>query len=132
MGLVEARDGSTRTALADVAEEITVFRRSAAASLQRLPELASRCGYNSRELARALGITPRHLQRLFAANLGRSPRRWLNEQRFLAARQMLRTARAVKEVAYALGFPTVSQFSRDFRSRFGVSPSSLIGEGAEE
>ena len=100
---------------------------SSSASLRWLPELASSCGYKSQELARALCITPRHLQRMFAAELGRSPREWLNEQRLLAARQMLSTSSTVKEVAYALGFPTVSQFSRDFRSHFGVRPSSLLG-----
>jgi AraC-like DNA-binding protein len=101
------------------------------ASLRRLPELASSCGYKSRELARALRITPRHLQRMFATELGCSPRAWLNEQRLLAARQMLSTARTVKEVAYTLGFPTVSQFSRDFRHHFGVRPSSLLAQRSD-
>jgi AraC-like DNA-binding protein len=128
---VETREISARTAAGYAAEELEAFGKSSTAALRRLPELASRCGYNSRELARALGITPRHLQRLFAAQLGRSPREWLNEQRLLAARQMLRQARAVKEVAYALGFSSLPQFSRDFRSRFGVRPSSLIRTGGD-
>jgi len=98
----------------------------------RLIELASKCGYKSRELARALGITPRHLQRLFAAQIGRTPQEWLNEQRLLAAGQMLREARAVKEVAYRLGFRSASQLSRDFRNHFGVQPSTLLVERGDE
>jgi transcriptional regulator GlxA family with amidase domain len=97
-----------------------------------LTELASRCGYKSRELARALGITPRHLQRLFAAQMGCTPREWLNEQRLLVAGQMLRKARAVKEVAYDLGFPSASQLSRDFRNHFGVQPSTLLVQQRED
>jgi transcriptional regulator GlxA family with amidase domain len=124
--LLEARDEPAYERAAHAAEHGPASA-SISTAFQRLPELASSCGYSSRELARAIGITQRHLQRLFAAKIGCTPRTWLNEQRLLAARQMLCTARAVKEVAHSLGFPTVSQFSRDFRSHFGVRPSSLIG-----
>lgn len=73
-----------------------------------------------------LGITPRHLQRIFAATLRRAPQAWLNEQRLIAAKQMLRTAGTVKEVAYSLGFHSASQLSRDFKGHFGIAPSTLI------
>jgi transcriptional regulator GlxA family with amidase domain len=92
-------------------------------------DLAPRCQYNPRELARTLGVSARHLQRLFAAAFGRPPRDWLNEHRLLRARQLLGTAGSVKEVAYALGFRGVSQFSRDFRVQFGIVPSALLGRG---
>jgi AraC-like DNA-binding protein len=97
-----------------------------------LVELAPQCGYRAPALARALGITPRHLQRLFAAQVGFGPQQWLNEQRLLAARAMLAKARAVKEVAYHLGFPSASQLSRDFRNHFGVRPSALLVDSHEE
>jgi AraC-like DNA-binding protein len=114
---------------------IGLFKELALATdmdVRLLTELASKCGYKSRELARALGITPRHLQRRFAAQIGRAPQEWLNEQRLLAAGQMLRQARAVKEVAYRLGFRSASQLSRDFRNHFGVQPSTLLVEGRGE
>jgi AraC-like DNA-binding protein len=91
-----------------------------------LRDLAPEFGYSSRGLARALRITPRHLQRIFAATLGQTPQSWLNEQRLLAARQMLQTACTVKEVAYSLGFHSASQLSRDFKSHFGVAPSTFL------
>jgi len=91
-----------------------------------LRDLAPEFGYSSRGLARALRITPRHLQRIFAATLGQTPQCWLNEQRLLAARQMLQTACTVKEVAYSLGFHSASQLSRDFKSHFGVAPSTFL------
>jgi len=91
-----------------------------------LGDLAPEFGYSSRGLARALRITPRHLQRIFASILGRAPQSWLNEQRLLAARRMLETACTVKEVAYALGFHSASQLSRDFKSHFGIAPSKFL------
>jgi transcriptional regulator GlxA family with amidase domain len=101
-------------------------------ALQNLHAMAGACGYKSQELARALGITQRHLQRLFAAQFGRGPQEWLNEQRLEAAGQMLRKAQAVKEVAYRLGFPSASQLSRDFRNYFGVKPSTLLIQRGED
>jgi AraC-like DNA-binding protein len=77
-----------------------------------LRELAPATSYSSRALARMLGITPRQA--------------WLNEQRLIAAKQMLRTAGTVKEVAYSLGFHSASQLSRDFKGYFGIAPSTLI------
>jgi AraC-like DNA-binding protein len=94
--------------------------------VQLLRDLAPEFGYSSRGLARALRITPRHLQRVFAAILGRAPQAWLNEERLLAARRMLQTACTVKEVAYSLGFHSASQLSRDFKSHFGVAPSTFL------
>ena len=107
-------------------------RRDRLGAIQNLQALAGTCGYKSRELARALGMTQRHLQRLFAAHFGRAPQEWLNEQRLEAAGQMLRKAQAVKEVAFHLGFPSASQLSRDFRNYFGISPSALLLQREKE
>ena len=101
-------------------------------AIPQLQTLAGSCGYKSRELARALGMTQRHLQRLFAAHFGRGPQEWLNEQRLEAAGRMLRKAQAVKEVAYRLGFPSAAQLSRDFRNYFGIRPSQLLLQRDEE
>jgi transcriptional regulator GlxA family with amidase domain len=87
-------------------------------------KLASECHYDSQQLARQLGITQRHLQRLFKAQMQCSPQRWLREQRLCRAREMLRTSTSVKEVAYALGFCSASQFCRDYKSWFGQQPWS--------
>jgi AraC-like DNA-binding protein len=100
--------------------------RDAEAYIRQLEVLAPQFDYSSRGLARALRISPRHLQRIFAATLGRAPQAWLNEQRLLAARQMLPSAGTVKEVAYSLGFHSASQLSRDFKCYFGIAPSTLI------
>ena len=64
------------------------------------------------------------MQRLFRRYFGSTPQRWLREQRLKAAWDMLGSAGSVKQVTIALGFRQESQFSRDFKSRFGCTPST--------
>ena len=97
---------------------------------QTLQQLAADCNFNARRIAQRLGISTRHLQRLFKARLQCTPGDWLREQRLQRARQMLTDACSVKRVAYALGFNQASQFSRDFKARFGYSPSVVLPEAA--
>jgi AraC-like DNA-binding protein len=95
-------------------------------SASLLGVLAPHCDYDGGRLADRLKVSRRHLQRIFAAQLGRSPQDWLKEQRLIRARRMLQNARTVKEVAHSLGFRHVSHFSRDFKQRFGIAPSALL------
>ena len=97
--------------------------------LDAIRGLSSDCAYNATALAARLGISIRQLQRLFARQLGCSPRAWLREDRKLTAHRLLLRAATIKEVALALSFRQESHFSRDFRSRFGYTPSSLQKSG---
>jgi AraC-like DNA-binding protein len=91
--------------------------------LQLLEALAPACGFDGKKLASLCNVSQRHLQRVFSERFARTPQAWLNECRLHLAWQMLQTASSVKEVAYSLGFRRASQFSRDFRRLFGVTPS---------
>lgn len=73
-----------------------------------------------------VGVSRRHLERVFLANHGCSPQAWLNEQRLLLARAMLPSAETVKGVALELGFAQPSHFSRQFAKRFGVPPTQYM------
>jgi transcriptional regulator GlxA family with amidase domain len=74
-------------------------------------------------IARAVGISPRHLQRLFLSQLGTTLERYLFATRLDHARQLLRQSTLpVLEVAIASGFVSASHFSRLYKGRFGVSP----------
>jgi AraC-like DNA-binding protein len=97
-------------------------------TIDALHELAPTCDYDGRKLARLFNVSPRQLQRMFSATFSRSPQAWLNERRLHTARQMLETADSVKEVAHSLGFRRVSQFSRDFRRLFGLTPSQALSD----
>jgi AraC-like DNA-binding protein len=94
-------------------------------SRDELASLAERCGYRLDELTAACNLSPRRMRHSFRAWLACTPREFLREERLKAARRLLQSATSVKEVAYTLGFPQESQFSRDFKARFGVSPSAL-------
>jgi transcriptional regulator GlxA family with amidase domain len=91
-----------------------------------LERLAEKCRFSARRLAGHLGISQRHLQRIFRVELHCAPRAWLRRERLLASRQMLESAATVKEVAFALGFRHESQFCRDFKAQFGHSPSLTL------
>jgi AraC-like DNA-binding protein len=75
------------------------------------------------EVARYVGVSPRQLRRIFARHVGCSPEGWLREARLQAALRMLPGAVSVKQVAYDLEFRHLTQFCRDFRARFGSTPS---------
>jgi transcriptional regulator GlxA family with amidase domain len=96
-------------------------------SREVLEVLAERGQFRVRAFATACGMSPRQLQRFFRASFDCTPRAFLLEERLQAARRMLASATSVKEVAYTVGFLQQSQFSRDFKSRFGVAPSEVLG-----
>jgi len=76
------------------------------------------------EMARELGISPRHLTGLCRRLFGESPARLLLGLKLRRAEEMLRYGgRRVKEVSDTLGFANPFHFSRVFRRRFGRSPS---------
>jgi transcriptional regulator GlxA family with amidase domain len=98
-------------------------------SRAELAKLAQHCSYRLDELAAACNLSRRQMQRAFRAWLACTPRAFLQEERLQAAHGLLGSATSVKEVAYALGFAQESQFSRDFKARFGISPSALRARG---
>lgn len=102
-----------------------VTRATATLNLEAIRALSSECEYSSTALARRMGISVRQLQRMFKQHLRCSPRTWLREERLQRARQMLRDSASVKEVALTLSFRQASQFCRDFRSRFGYTPTDV-------
>jgi AraC-like DNA-binding protein len=90
-----------------------------------LRSMSSASAYDPDVLASRLGVSQRHLRRLFVTQFGCSLARWLREERLQTALGLLRSAASVKEVGYALAFANMSQFCRDFRVRFGCTPSEL-------
>jgi AraC family transcriptional regulator of adaptative response / DNA-3-methyladenine glycosylase II len=82
-------------------------------------------------LAARLGITDRHLRRIFMAAHGVSPLAWLTTQRLLLAKQLLTdTAMPVTQVALASGFESLRRFNAAFLEHYRFSPTRLRREGA--
>lgn len=77
-------------------------------------------------LAQRLGVSDRHLRRVFEHDLGVSPLQYLQTRRLLAAKQLLAdTPLPVHEVATMSGFGSVRRFNAAFQARYGLSPSQL-------
>ncbi|VVD80193.1 adenosine deaminase [Pandoraea horticolens] len=77
-------------------------------------------------LAARIGITERHLRRIFADEFGVSPVEYAQTQRLLLAKRLLTdTALPVTEIALASGFGSVRRFNGLFKTRYGFAPSRL-------
>lgn len=75
------------------------------------------------ELAQALSLSLRSLNRRFRAATGQSPQAWLNRQRLELARDMLRhTNLAIAEIAWQCGFRQASHFTASFRQYMQQTP----------
>jgi len=92
---------------------------------QALVEARFRDGLAVSGYARALGLSPRHLNRLCQATLGLSASRLIAGVMVREARSLLvYTRMSVASIAYALGFQDPSYFTRAFQREVGLSPSA--------
>ncbi|KAG8150135.1 DNA-3-methyladenine glycosylase 2 family protein [Burkholderia catarinensis] len=83
-------------------------------------------------LAQRVGVTERHLRRIFGAQFGVSPVEFAQTHRLLMAKRLLTdTALPVAVVASTAGFGSVRRFNDLFRQRYGLNPLRLRkGAGA--
>jgi AraC family transcriptional regulator, regulatory protein of adaptative response / DNA-3-methyladenine glycosylase II len=78
------------------------------------------------DLAKRLGVSARHLRRLFIAHLGVTPDGLARSARVHFARRLLDdTDLTVTEIAFAAGFGSLRQFNRACREVFRESPRML-------
>jgi len=83
-------------------------------------------------IAERLGVTDRHLRRIFSAAQGVSPLAYLTTQRLLLAKQLLTdTAMPVTQVALASGFDSLRRFNAAFVEHYRLNPSQLRRERGE-
>lgn len=81
-------------------------------------------------LAAHLGITSRHLRRIFQAEHGVSPLQYLQTRRLLLAKALLTdSALPVQDVAYAAGFASLRRFNAAFLEHYRLQPTALRREG---
>ncbi|HET7032727.1 MAG TPA: DNA-3-methyladenine glycosylase 2 [Casimicrobiaceae bacterium] len=77
-------------------------------------------------LSARVGVTSRHLRRIFDAEFGVSPIEYAQTQRLLLAKRLLTdTAMPVTDVALASGFASVRRFNALFKSRYRMAPGRL-------
>jgi AraC-like DNA-binding protein len=83
------------------------------------------------EMARAAHMSRFHFTRVFRAETGKTPYRFLLDIRLARAAELLRARRcAVTEAALSVGWNDLGRFARMFREAHGVAPSEYLRDGA--
>jgi AraC family transcriptional regulator of adaptative response / DNA-3-methyladenine glycosylase II len=78
------------------------------------------------ELARKMGIGPRHLRRLFMKHLGASPIKIASTRRIHLARNLIdESDLPMTQIAFCSGFKSIREFNHAVRASTGQSPSEL-------
>ncbi|MBB6730198.1 AraC family transcriptional regulator [Cohnella zeiphila] len=79
------------------------------------------------KIARHSGWSHEHFTRVFAAELGMTPKRALLERRLLRAeRMMLRAEGTVKQIAFSVGFGDEHHFSKMYKRIRGITASEYM------
>lgn len=94
-----------------VAQAISLFARNLAEPL------------SVAEVAEALDITPRHLERSFKKATGQNPTGYFRQVRMKAARQIVMYSNdSVTEIAESVGYASMKSFNKHYVAAFGVPP----------
>lgn len=79
---------------------------------------------NLQELSLRLGISDRHLRRIFKDELNISPIDYIQTSRLLFAKNLLTdTKLSISDIAFASGFESLRRFNTLFKERYKRSPS---------
>lgn len=83
------------------------------------------------DLSQHLNLSTSRVLHLFHEHFGCTPSQALKSRRMCKAKKLLSTFMRVKEVRVAVGVQDPSHFMRDFRQRYGLSPSELRKQVSE-
>src|SRR5215217_6564218 len=102
-----------------------------AARLLDEPEVWAGEAPSVEKLAARLGVSDRHVRRIFEAQFGVSPMQYLQTHRLLAAKQMLAdTGLPITQIALISGYSSVRRFNAAFLQHYGLNPTRLRRDGA--
>jgi len=100
-----------------------------ALSAARIIEEECLADHNLADLSDRLGISDRHLRRVFDKEYGVSPVQYLQTRRLLLAKNLLTDTRLpVTEVAMACGFGSIRRFNDLFLKRYRLPPARFRKE----
>ena len=76
------------------------------------------------KLAAVAGMSTVYFRKLFTQIMGASPIVYVHQLRIQKAKEMLRSDYStLSDIAQSLGYPSLYDFSRDFKKHTGVAPS---------
>lgn len=76
-------------------------------------------------MAAAINVSVRHLNRMFHAEAGKSPARWLEQVRVDAAQSLILEGHRLTRVAQLCGFGTDETLRRAFARQLGTTPTAF-------
>lgn len=92
----------------------------------RLLQTSDATDFSEDTFSQKLGVTARHLRRLFNEEIGKTPKQIVFDQRLNLARKLIvESALPFAEIAYASGFRSVRRFNDAFKERFKKTPQEI-------
>lgn len=107
-------------------EDASQVLATQAARLVDTPQAWSEGELDVARIAARLGISDRHLRRVFQTHFGVTPMQYVQTRRLLIAKQLLAdTTLPVTQVAMVSGFSSVRRFNAAFVAAYGLDPRTL-------
>ena len=78
------------------------------------------------EIAKLSGVCQTTLKKAFSLHFGKGVKKYYNELRVEAAKNMLANGKNITETAFALGFSSSSYFSQFFKNNTGSNPKDYL------
>jgi AraC-like DNA-binding protein len=79
-------------------------------------------------IAKVAGMSRFHFGRMFEAEVGKSPYRYLVDVRLACAATLLKSGKvSVTQTAFRVGYSDLGRFGRAFRAKFGMTPRDAVG-----
>lgn len=100
--------------------------------LERARQLLDGGELSLSELSAAVGLSPSHLQRRFAARFGLSPAEYLAQRKLGSLRSALREGNDVSAALYDAGYGSPSRVYEAGAARLGMTPARYRAGGAGE
>ena len=101
-----------------------------AARLLDEPEAWGETDLSVENLAAKLGVSDRHVRRIFEARFGVTPMQYLQTRRLLTAKQLLAdTDLPITQVALASGYASLRRFNAAFVAHYKLNPTQLRRAG---
>ncbi|WP_245686090.1 DNA-3-methyladenine glycosylase 2 family protein [Terasakiispira papahanaumokuakeensis] len=89
--------------------------------------------YCQEDLAKALGVTSRHLRRTFRQHFGVSPHAYTQTQRLLNAKRLLaERSLSITEIAMIAGFGSLRRMNALFKQHYQLTPRQLRSSAAHQ
>lgn len=130
LACVAARSWHPNSVVWSIQDASTILAQQAARLLDE-PDAWRQTDLSVENLAGKLGVSDRHLRRIFESKLGVSPMQYLQTRRLLTAKQLLAdTDLPITQVALASGYATLRRFNAAFVAHYKLNPTQLRRAGA--